>query len=219
MPTTRRTYRKKRSYKRTKRNYKKKASVSVVRTPTAFPDRVFTKLKHTQTHALSGAANYAFGYQLNNMYDPYVGVGGGQPRGFDQWATVYQVYKVHAVKVRCSFFQTTAIPVILASTAGRNSGALTTVKDICEHPYATYRRSDIQKTTAVVNKFYSVKKVMGEKTLDDVWQSDVGGAPTSVIHGQFTTLSVDEGTTHTGQMLVEIWFMCEFRERKRLPQS
>lgn len=42
-------------------------------------------------------------YSLNGCFDPYTGVGGHQPRGFDEYSAMYKRYLVHGCKYVISF--------------------------------------------------------------------------------------------------------------------
>lgn len=54
----------------------------------------------TVTSTIGGLVGVVESWNLNSMYDPYVGVGGTQPRGFDQWMAFYKRYKVFKTEVR-----------------------------------------------------------------------------------------------------------------------
>lgn len=52
---------------------------------------------------ITGVASY-YSFRLNGLYDPEVAIGGSQPRGFDQLASIYGKYTVRKAKVEVTFF-------------------------------------------------------------------------------------------------------------------
>jgi len=86
----------------------KRASLksSILRAPSAAPDRVFipviTELDVNTTNT-SGAYN-GFIMKLNSVVDPSGSLGSSQPYFFDQWATMYRRYRVHAVRIQVQAF-------------------------------------------------------------------------------------------------------------------
>lgn len=85
----------------TKRFRKGSRSITSVRMGKAlFPNEVFVRLKYHDGFNLSAAAGSSFhAIRGNGMFDPDFSLGGHQPRGFDQYADIYQNYMVYASKV------------------------------------------------------------------------------------------------------------------------
>lgn len=79
-----------------------RATVSRIRSITGFADRHFVKLKYSWVH--NATLGTAVGAQVdtamhgNSVYDPEFSTFGHQPYGFDQWAALYQRYRVHGSK-------------------------------------------------------------------------------------------------------------------------
>lgn len=74
------------------------------------PNRIITRHRYCQTITLDGAADSASTrqFRLNGLYDPYdLGAGGHQPMGFDQFAALYQNYKVIGAKISVTFVNLT----------------------------------------------------------------------------------------------------------------
>jgi len=53
--------------------------------------------------SVSGGA-IGFLYRLNSIFDPYYATGGHQPMGHDQWANLYQNYRVLGAKITARFY-------------------------------------------------------------------------------------------------------------------
>jgi len=84
----------------------KNALVRVPRNKLAFPTSMKTKLRYTErVELLPGSSTTSVGYTFrgNGIYDPYAGVGGHQPRGFDQYMAIYQTFTVSGSSCKASF--------------------------------------------------------------------------------------------------------------------
>lgn len=70
----------------------------LTRFTTGVPDRMIVRMTYEDVYNLIGPSQYQ--WRLNSIFDPdYTGTG-HQPRGHDQWATLFASYRVFAVKAR-----------------------------------------------------------------------------------------------------------------------
>lgn len=58
--------------------------------------------QHLSYGGIGGAPVYV-NYRINSIYDPYYATGGGQPMGHDQWADLYDHYKVLGARCTATF--------------------------------------------------------------------------------------------------------------------
>lgn len=77
------------------------------------PLQKFAELTITDILTISAPNTGLFGtewiYSLNGLYDPYLGAGGHQPYGFDQFCpTLYGRYKVYNTTIIAKFYDPTA---------------------------------------------------------------------------------------------------------------
>lgn len=81
------------------------ALVKVPRGKLAFPQEMRTTLRYVDTFNLSPSSQTATGFSIraNDLYDPQVSAGGHQPRGFDQYSTLYKKFTVTASKISVTF--------------------------------------------------------------------------------------------------------------------
>lgn len=98
--------------KRYKKKYKTRSTgpstLTLIKNPSigGFPHSVFTRLKYVFNGTLNpGVAgiNSVDVFGANNAYDPYNTGVGSQPRGFDQWMTLYDHFYVKRSKIRVEF--------------------------------------------------------------------------------------------------------------------
>jgi len=66
--------------------------------PRAWPEQMTATLPYCEEIALNaGPGSYASAtYRANDMFDPFYGIGGHQPYGFDQYTNVYNYYGVES---------------------------------------------------------------------------------------------------------------------------
>jgi len=97
---------------------------------------------------------------LTSAYDPDLTSTGGQPRGFDQWTTLYNGYFVRGVEYKIlvrpssdTGSTTAAMSQIVGVTAGPegfSSANFTTLYDYMEYPKSKYHKSRITARNATV---------------------------------------------------------------------
>lgn len=79
--------------------------VTVPRNKLAFPQSMRTKLRFVQRVAFGPTSTSVVQapFRANGMYDPYAGIGGLQPRGFDEMMKIYESFTVHGSTISASF--------------------------------------------------------------------------------------------------------------------
>jgi hypothetical protein len=93
-----------------------KQKMSIRRMPLLYPDRLLTKCVYSENVIFSspGSFNSTF-YRTNNPYDPRYAIGGGQPKGFDMYSTMYTYGYVTSCVMRVTGFSPLAVfnPLVL----------------------------------------------------------------------------------------------------------
>lgn len=110
MPIRRKKFarRKRRIGRKTKRMGKRRVrgkngfTSLTLRNPSGLPDRIFVKLKlHLDvTWTNTGGAMASAIFSVNSAFDPTLAIGTNQGYLFDQWAALYDRYRVHALQYR-----------------------------------------------------------------------------------------------------------------------
>lgn len=98
----------------------------------AFPKNLNNKLVYTdhyQAGSASGGASSYQRYHLNSLFDPYAGIGGHQPRGYDQLTPIYEKWLVTHVTVRIDIvsFDAANSGMVSISTINGNDTPLSAV--------------------------------------------------------------------------------------------
>lgn len=106
-------------------------------------------------------------YRANSLFDPTVASGGGQPRGFDQLATLYKRYQVYALVVEADFFFNTVnqnewIRCFIGGRSSTDGTVWFTPGDVEEHTAGNiilgYMHS--QKLTCKLRKYFRVQDLL-----------------------------------------------------------
>lgn len=219
----RRKYR--RAYKRMYRKKRKyQPSKVVIRTP-IMPDRMFVKLKWSEMLNVSGASGVAADrrYAINNLFDPLFETGGTQPTGFDQWATLYRVYKVHGVKISINFVnRSSTITAVVGYVLNSGSTTLTSMLTQTDIAYSQRQLLAINSAnnSCKMKTYCSLKKLLGIKTLeDDEFSASVTGPPNTLAFLHLMTQdSAASGTTDV-MTDIKFTFYTEFQTRQGLSHS
>lgn len=235
--TSKRSYVKRRPAPVTRRKYTKTAtrskrskatgyrpSTCIIRSPTAFADTTFVKLKYLQifnlVHSTTLAASNMRG---NSLFDPDFAVGGHQPRGFDQWAALYDRYCVYGCSIKVTF--TTPAPGICCYIRPFVDGAIvvSTVDAAMELPYTQYKISSEGARRTIIAKAYNntVKQfgITKNQQQDDEFSSLTTDNPLKQWFWQLAAQNVDLTTAGTTSAVVELVYYTKFTRRKTLLQS
>lgn len=185
-----------------------------------FPAKTFTTLTYTASkYMTAGVAGTVANQQycFNDIYDPDYTGAGQQPKYYDTLlgatggAAPYRTFKVHAAKIKVTFFSYTGSTVSdvvayvgLQTTTG-TSMVPQDMEDIMTTPYITSRaQGQTQNSRPItLKKFIKVKKLYGISYLDDDKYSGSYNASPST-RGLFNVgfLSVD--STAVGQMNITV---------------
>lgn len=197
-----------------------------------FPLKKNVTLRYCQEFSVVGGAavitNYIF--RLNSIFDPDYAVGGHQPLGHDQWAAIYETYRVNRAKI-------TILPV--SDAAGHTTPALLTLgvrdrvttlptinsTDLFESSSYTspivigplghdaYLRKLVQEVD--IGKFTGVKDMSADTTLNATF----GANPVEAVYGHVAVCPINGNTPGTHKFLATIEYDCTFTDPKNLTQS
>lgn len=237
MPRRRKSIKRRKSRKGRRRVARRKrmsrATTTVARGPSGFPDRLFVKLRYSerinQTHAVGASAVYV--WRGNSLFDCNFTGGGTQPYGFDQWAALYSYYTVYgsSIKVQNCVTQNTNLAMDIAVLPSVEN-TVASVSDISspveEMPYCKYKivgtyavgvNDNIIRSYMSTAKIYGVNKAAVES--EDNYSAAVTTNPANGWYWITVTQPVDESTAMTSTIVVMITYYAEFNTRKNLAAS
>lgn len=171
----------------TKRFRKGSRSITSVRMGKAlFPNEVFVRLKYADTFNVQSAVASLSHHAIrgNGMFDPDQSLGGHQPRGYDQYAAIYNNYMVYASKVSyviANSDSTTAKGIVLHQTSQAPATVAFPYHNT-ELPYHMGPKHLLGPTNegyhdVKLKGYMTTKRIYGDKDLEE----DEFGAPISTV--------------------------------------
>lgn len=165
-------------------------SKSTLRIGQVFPKTVQTVLRYVESGSLTVTANSynQLFYKCNGLYDPEDALGGHQPYGFDQYAAIYNHYKV---------FKSRAIVQWNVTTGARHEGLIVGINITPGATDADVPRTKMEKqdgkinyqwvspsgdSTAVIVKPWNAKSYFGMQKDESELSAAVGADPTELSH-------------------------------------
>lgn len=165
-------------------------SRNLVRVGQAFPKTVRTVLRYVESGSLTVAAssyNQIF-YKCNGLYDPLDSIGGHQPYGFDQYASIYNHYKVYKSRVIVQWHVSTGarhegLIVGVNITPGASDSDTPQTKMEKQTGRINYRWiSPSGDSSAVTTKGWNAKSYFGIQRDESELSAAVTADPTELSH-------------------------------------
>jgi len=155
--------------KQNKKRYARKRTVMRVQ-KNIIPDNLIVKLRYVDTITLdAGAGGKAYDtWAANSIFDPYVGAGGHQPMGSDEWAQFYEHYTVLGAKCSAHYQNHAGASsdgqAAVCQVSPETTWTPSTIMDMMEQGRAKWQfltPAGGSKDQCTVNTFYSPKKLFG----------------------------------------------------------
>lgn len=168
---------KRKNYRR-KRTYRKKTTVNVNRALQPVPQRFIVKMKYAEDVQLNSSGNYQF--NLNSVFDPNRTGTGHQPYGHDQFAALFNRYRVVSVGWRICALSST-VPLQVGAVPSNEPQVITSMDILKEQPRAKYVCQNFGGKTEYLTGWISLPSLVGRNRsqymADDRYQSQVGASP------------------------------------------
>jgi len=143
-------------------------SMAIVRSPNIVPDRLRVKLTYYKWVVMTstGGAFDVFQFRGNSLFDPAYTSGNDQPSGFDQWALLYNGYRVNASKLSVNFVtvgSSVASSTLMCAIEARPTVSLPlNLKDLFENPYRKHIIANVgNQSRNIVSMYMSTRKIEG----------------------------------------------------------
>lgn len=231
MPTKKYVPRKKTNYRRRRRYTRRSLRANVLVSKTSpLPDRFFTKMKYSGLHGLTYTGlgvPAVYQYRCQSIFDPDISGVGHQPLSHDQFALLYNRYRVYGVKWTCTFVnQDTAQQFDIFALVRPNPNAPTVTETILESPFVYKGILGVESGQGVktFRGYVSNAKILGiskaQHRMDDLNQAFFGVNPVSqgpVITFGVTNLNV--AAAGTVNIRVDLEYYVECFDRKIFTQS
>lgn len=231
-----RRYRKRRPMKRGTRRYARKKYMRrgrksqyeprLTRFTTGFPDRLIARLTYEDVYSMTSPTYHT--WRMNSLYDPDYGIGGHQPRGFDQYALIYSKYRVFGFKAVIRVNNTDSTGAQIVGLIADNNPTTYTTDYLSENPRARIinvgeaQSGDSNRTIYYKAKIPHVCGLTSRQYKDnDTVAAAVTADPTQCAYLTMVTQSLNTygGATAAMQVRVVMTFYAEFYDRKELGSS
>lgn len=142
-----------------------------------FPEKKFCRLRYVETINMTPGTTLPYAFSTNSCFDPNHTGGGHQPYGFDQWAVIYNHYKVYAsvMTLRATNFNAAQSGTIFGIKVDDNAGTTLNINSLMEQKDSIYDVIVAQYSPKLLRKKWSLRKTM-DWTRDEV-QAQVASSP------------------------------------------
>lgn len=217
--------------KRYLRRSRRRAGFLRLKAPSGWPNRVRVKLNYFDAgpYITVDYPNYsesAYQFRANSVYDPDYALGGHQLMGFDQWAALYNHYRVISSKITVRFIPDPGYDFLgCIGIAVCDNASIPGHVGLVEGQ-KNYRWRNITSTTGdtriwKVSKTYSAKKYFGPRALVQNQYATVATNPTEDV--LFTIIGYRRWVGQLATVIIcqtKITYYVEFCEPKAiLPSS
>lgn len=225
MPYVSKTKKTRRRYHKGKKRYAKRRMLSFTKAP--IPNKFATKLRYAdQVNMDPGAAGVAAVLVLsaNGLYDPNISQTGHQPRGFDQWMTMFDHYCVIGAKLTCRFISYSNTEPIIVGINLKDSE--TTYADKVDYEEGRNCRTQLINSNAnedhrQLSLTFSTKKFLGitHPLSSSVARGSATANPTEGAY--FHVWGAPFGTGDVGPFKIQYWidYLVVFHEPKQPAMS
>lgn len=230
MPKRTRTTSTKKKTTKKKKNFQpgvtsiQRVRTSIVTGVSAVPDRLFIKLRYAETFDRTPAGNnddYVF--RGNSIFDPNLTGSGHQPLAHDQWANLYNSYRVRACGIKVQFINTGGPAGIFAIIPSFDVTSFTSINDMAEAPRSKVSMwsSTSSRYGVTLSHYMTTAEVRGvdpqRVELDDLFAAAMNADPTQVWY--WHVCGQANNTPFTYSMLVRLTYYVELFGRVALTGS
>lgn len=193
---------------------------------TGFPNEMRVVLPYADNRRVNPGVAYGSDtvYNINSCFDPENTGGGHQPRGFDQWAGVYNKYRVNKLTIDYEIRQRGAHGIMGYIVVNNDVGTLSTNNESAEYNNAI----NLGSTSSNVRPLSGTKVFWPHKILGKSWQQYISDEdcsalvttdPTELIFLHLLAQQIDETTACDYEIQITIFMDVTFYDRKNLAIS
>jgi hypothetical protein len=197
-----------------------------VKALTGFPNEMRVVLPYAENSRINPGAVYGYDsvYNGNSVFDPENTGVGHQPRGFDQWAAVYNQYRVNKVTVVYEVRQRASHGIQGYIVANNDSGGLGTNNEVAEYNTAI----NIGSTSSNVMPLRGKRVFWPHKILGLSWAQYIANEntaalvtanPAEVAYIHLIAQQIDETTACDYEQQTCWYFDVTFFDRKNIAIS
>lgn len=193
---------------------------------TGFPMRMTVSLPYEiSSRVTSGVlTGYDTVFKVNSIYDPEETGVGHQPRGFDQWALVYNKYRVGRVDVNLIVRQRGSHGIISRCLVNNEAAQLHTDPNLGEFPGQVYLGSTSSNVRPLQRRFrYYPHKVLGKTWKQYIADENTAALctadPSELVYMHTITQQTDQVSTIDYEYEIQLVYRVTFFDHKNLASS
>lgn len=190
------------------------------------PRRYMCKLTYSQIITLSGSgvrrsADQVF--SMNSCFDPDISGGGHQPRYFDQFSTMYSMYRVLGSSISVKALpidsatpqQNIYVAVVPSNTDVSLNNSV--YFDISELPYSRVKYGNLYGSRMNIKSYHKIHKIAGVSPLvvknDDAFRAKTTNNPSTQTYWHVVAGTMDETSTSLAcRALVTVTYYVSFED-------
>lgn len=130
---------------------------------TEFPRTMKVKLVYLEalSTATTNGLNLDRVFNLNSGFDPYRTGTGHQPRGWDQWTTMYNRYRVDVCDVIAQFTNAPSDGAMCSLFANNDATAITDLSEIIESPFCYWKPIQLGGPAVTIRHRFNLAAING----------------------------------------------------------
>lgn len=206
-------------------SYKKGYTALYLRKPTTVPDAMFVRLDYfDNVDSITGVSGTSDAlYRVTSAFAPGITISGHQPLGFDQFAALYQRYRVLSCGIDVSIINLGSFNGIFGIVPNiTNVVAFTAIDDVGEAVRSKLSKwiAPASRTSERLTHYATTREVMGlekRELYDDSIAAAVTGNPVRGFYWHVVYHTTSGVTSYS--MNVRITYYVEFYERNQLGPS
>lgn len=158
-----------------------------------FPHKKFCRLRYVESINMTPGTTLPYAFSTNSCFDPNTTGAGHQPYGFDQWAIIYNHYKVYAsvMTIRATNFNAAQSGTIFGIKVDDNAGTTLNINSLMEQKDSVYDVIVAQNAPKRLKMKWSLKRAM-DSTRDEV-QAQVASNPVDQEYFNIYAAPADSG--------------------------
>lgn len=208
-----------------KRRSSNKIHSVIIRGPSAFPDRVFVRLRYINSYRLAFAGLNLATFSGNALSRPDISEPSQLPRGLIEWMNIYDLVKCHKSNIsvqalNADVFSPCDVAVL---PHGEVAPVILDTEDAREQPYCKSKRCGSRNgggAVVSVRNSMKTKTLYGTKFINDTYAGTLTAPPSQqwfwAVYLQHLTDDVGEVTM---DISVTVTYFVEFYNRKYIPRS
>jgi hypothetical protein len=151
------------------------------------PNEMKIALSYTENFetATTNGLNLDRVFNLNSAFDPYRTGTGHQPREYDQWAAIYNRYRVDRVDVKVVYTNAPSDGAVTSIHASNDANGLTLITDVMEQPFCIWKPFSLGGNGVTLSKTFYLNEITGVSYStyrdDDRYQAIISSDPSEII--------------------------------------